>query len=323
LAVLVALGAAGAVWQWARSRQGMAATPAPGVLVDVGGHSLHIWCTGSGEPTVVLDTGLGGTAFDWGSVQPAVAEFTRVCSYDRAGMGYSDAGPGPRTARQIASELTALLDTSDIRRPVVLVGASIGAWNVRLFASTHADRVAGLVLVDPRHEQQGSRLAEVEARETPAWIRWVAMLAPAVGHLGIARAAGIAPGLPPAVLSPAVRNYAEATRFRASALIAAGSELRHARESEEQVAGSKRVLSAPLVVVSAGRNRNSRVAEVLDSLQKEHLQLSTRSCRVIATASGHAVALDQPEIVVGAIRAVIAASRAGGAPDCDAIEPQS
>jgi hypothetical protein len=158
---------------------------------------------------------------------------------------------------------------------------------------------------------------EVGARETPEWIGWATRLAPAVGHLGIAR--GLAPGPSPAILAPSVRGYAQATRFRASALVAAASELGHARESAEQVARSRRVLSVPFAVVSAGQREDSRVAAVLDSLQKEHLQLSTRSCRIIATASGHGVAFDQPEIVVEAIRAVIAASRADGTPDCDAI----
>jgi hypothetical protein len=86
---------AGATYQWAATRRDLAATPPPGRLVDVGGHRLHIWCTGSGTPSVILETGLGGSSADWGFVQPEVAGFTRVCSYDRAGMGYSDPGPSP------------------------------------------------------------------------------------------------------------------------------------------------------------------------------------------------------------------------------------
>src|ERR687895_139489 len=100
-------------------------------LVDVGGHRLHIRCTGSGSPTVVLENGLGGSSFAaWSLVQPEVSTFTRVCSYDRAGMGYSDPGPSPRTARRIAHELAQLLDHGDIRGPLVLVGASIGGLYV-------------------------------------------------------------------------------------------------------------------------------------------------------------------------------------------------
>ena len=110
LIVLAAL--AGATYQSLATRKDLALTPPPGQLVDIGGHRLHLWCTGAGTPAVVLDTGLGGSSAEWGYVQPEVARFTRVCSYDRAGMGYSDPGPSPRTARRIASELATLIDRS-------------------------------------------------------------------------------------------------------------------------------------------------------------------------------------------------------------------
>jgi pimeloyl-ACP methyl ester carboxylesterase len=317
LASVIAVGASvGAIYEVRSTARDLAATPAPGVLVDIGGYRLHLWCTGSGEPTVVLDTGLGGTSFDWGGVQPAVARFARVCSYDRAGMGYSDAGPGPRTAQQIANELKALQERGDVRQPAILVGASVAAWNVRLFASAHEDRVAGIVLVDPRHEQQGPRLAAAGDRETPPWIEWVTRLAPVLGHLGIARVAGVGPGPSPSVLSPAVRGFAQATRFRAASLIAASSELGSAQESAEQVARSRRMLNVPLVIVSAGQRQSTRIGTVLEELQKDHLQLSTRSCRIVAMGAGHAVAFQQPEVVVDAIRAVVVAARTDSVPDC-------
>ena len=152
LIVLAAL--AGATYQWLATRQDLASTPPPGHLVDIGGYRLHLWCTGDGAPAVILDTGLGGMSAGWGFVQPDVARFTRVCSYDRAGLGYSDPGPSPRTARRIASELAELLGRGGIGGPVVLVGASSGGFNVRVFASDHPNRVAGLVLVDASHEDQ-------------------------------------------------------------------------------------------------------------------------------------------------------------------------
>src|SRR5688500_6171816 len=92
---------AGATYQRVATRRELATTPPPGRLVDVGGHKLHIWCIGSGTPTVVLENGLGGMSAEWGFVQPEAAQFTRVCSYDRAGLGYSDSGPSPRTARRL------------------------------------------------------------------------------------------------------------------------------------------------------------------------------------------------------------------------------
>ena len=157
----------------------LAATPPPGHLVDIGGYRLHLWCTGDGAPAVILDTGLGGSTPGWGFVQPDVARFTRVCSYDRAGMGYSDPGPSPRTARRIASELAGLLVRSGIGGPVVLVGASIAGFNVRVFASDHPERAAGLVLVDASHEDQ--------AHEVPPMARFV----PLLSTIGVFRLFGV------------------------------------------------------------------------------------------------------------------------------------
>src|SRR5438034_3856902 len=147
-AFLIVAALSGATYQWIATRKELAATPPPGRLVDIGGYRLHLWCTGDGAPAVILDTGLGGSSADWGFVQPGVAAFTRVCSYDRAGMGYSDPGPSPRTARRIALELGQLLDRGGVDGPLVLVGASLGGFTVRVFASERPERVVGLVLVD-------------------------------------------------------------------------------------------------------------------------------------------------------------------------------
>src|SRR5437763_9389381 len=128
--------------------------PPPGKLVDIGGYRLHINCTGTGSPTVILDAGLGGTSLDWSKVQPAVAHFTRVCSYDRAGYGWSDTGPGPRTSQQIVKELHLLLVHAQINGPYVLVGHSVGGLNMRLYAYRYPQEVAGMVLLDSTSEHQ-------------------------------------------------------------------------------------------------------------------------------------------------------------------------
>lgn len=320
VALFVMTALAGALYQARATSRDLAAYSPPGRLVDVGGHRLHIWCTGSGAPTVVLEAGLGGTAFDWGHVQPAVAEFTQVCSYDRAGMGYSEPGPRPRTSQQIVSELVALLDGSAIRGRVVLVGASAGGWTVRLFAGAHEAQVAGLVLVDARHEEYGQRLAAAGISENPPWVAWIARLAPEAAYLGIARGVGFTPGPSLASLAPPVRGFAQSTGFRSSAFGAAASELRYADESAEEVTSARRQLAIPLVVVSAGRRRGGRAAELLDGLQRDQLTLSKQSCQVTAERSGHGIWLEQPEIVVDAIRATVEASQqVGVTPDCGSI----
>src|SRR5207247_9461711 len=105
---------------------------------------------------IFLETGLGGSSADWGFVQPEVSRFTQVCSYDRAGMGYSDPGPSPRTTRRIARELAQLLDRSGISGPAVLVGASIGGLTARVFASEYRERAGRVLLVDASDEDQDS-----------------------------------------------------------------------------------------------------------------------------------------------------------------------
>jgi pimeloyl-ACP methyl ester carboxylesterase len=291
--LLVVAAIAGATYQWLATRRDLAATPPPGRLVDVCGHRLHIWCTGSGAPAVVLEAGLGGSTAVWGFVQPEVAKLTQVCSYDRAGMGYSDAGPSPRTARRLAGELARLLEAGGLEGPVVVVGASVGGLIARVLASEHPDRVAGLVLVDASHESQ--------KEDVPA----VLPLMPFLATLGVPRLAGFSLGLPPESLPPAVRGWANATRFRTSGYRAAASELSHFPASAAEVKATRRRLDIPLVVVTAGRGSN----DAWQDLQRDQMSLSPYGCQVVAHQSGHAIPVGQPEVVVDAIRATVGVVR--------------
>ena len=132
----------------------MTAPPPPGRLVSLGTHRLHVHCSGIGSPSVVFDAALGGSSLSWTYVQPAVAAFTTACTYDRAGFGWSDAGPLPRTAGRIADELHMLLTTAALAPPFVLVGHSFGAFSIRAYAARHPKDVAGLVFVDPAHPEE-------------------------------------------------------------------------------------------------------------------------------------------------------------------------
>ncbi len=272
----------------------------PDVSSTSEGLGLHLWCTGDGAPAVILDTGLGGSIPDWGFVQPDVARFTRVCSYDRAGMGYSDPGPSPRTARRIASELAELLARSGIAGPVVLVGASIAGFDVRVFASDHPERAAGLVLVDASHED--------DAHEVPRMARFV----PLLSAIGVLRLFGVSFGQKIETLAPSVRQFAQATRFRAAGYQEAADEIIHTRESAEEVRSSRRKLTIPVLVVTGARGAD----ENWRRLQQDQASLSERGCLIIAQRSGHVVAVDEPEIVVGAIRTVLETARGHDVPLC-------
>src|SRR5829696_4783556 len=146
--VLLALAVAGATYQAIATERAERAYPPPGEMVGVGGYSLHINCVGQGNPTVLLDAGSGGFSAHWVRVQREVSDTTRVCSYDRAGMGWSEMGPEPRDARQISSELHTLLGKAGIDGPYVLVGHSFGGMYMQTYAARYPDEVAGVALVD-------------------------------------------------------------------------------------------------------------------------------------------------------------------------------
>jgi pimeloyl-ACP methyl ester carboxylesterase len=300
--LIAAAALAGAAYQWLATRNDLARTPPPGHLVDIGGYRLHLWCTGNGAPAVILDTGLGGSSADWGFVQPEIARFTRACSYDRAGMGYSDPGPSPRTARRIAAELAELLTRSGIAGPVVLVGASVAGFDVRVFASDHPERAAGLVLVDASHEDQ--------PHDVPRMARFV----PLLSTFGVLRLLGVSFGQRVESLSPSVRQYARATSFRTAGYQAAADEITHIRESASEVRSSRRTLTIPVLVVTGGRGAD----ESWRQLQRDQASLSERGCLIIAQQSGHVVAVDEPGVVVDAVRTVVETARGHDVPLCAA-----
>jgi len=124
------------------------------VRVNIGERALYLNCLGQGSPTVILEQGLGSTAEDFASIQPEVAKFTRVCSYNRAGLGKSDPAPIPRTCQDQVEDLHQLLYAAQISPPYVLVGHSWGGLNVQLYASQYPDEVAGMVLIDAVHEDR-------------------------------------------------------------------------------------------------------------------------------------------------------------------------
>ncbi len=142
----------------------------PGRLVDVGGFRLNLYCMGNGSPTVVFDSGWGDWAPAWSKVQPEVAKWTRACSYDRAGTGFSDPGPMPRTSLRIAKELRTALHRAGIAGPYILVGSAFGGDNVRTFADLYMGEVAGLVLDDADPDDLEPKAMQDEAHRGHAGI---------------------------------------------------------------------------------------------------------------------------------------------------------
>jgi pimeloyl-ACP methyl ester carboxylesterase len=164
---LLALAAVGAVYQAVATERAGRAYPAPGEMVDVGGYRLHIDCAGRGGPTVVLDGGAGEMSADWALVQKEVSGTTRVCAYDRAGMGWSETGPEPRDAERISGELHALLEGAGIEGPYVLAGRSFGGLYMQTYAARYPDEVAGLALVESSHPEQFSYRSAIRDSNEP------------------------------------------------------------------------------------------------------------------------------------------------------------
>jgi pimeloyl-ACP methyl ester carboxylesterase len=222
--VLLVLAVLGAIYQAIATELAERAYPPPGEMVDVGGYSLHINCVGQGSPTVVLDAGSGGFSAQWVRVQQEVSGTTRVCAYDRAGMGWSEMGPDPRDARQITSELHTLLGKAGIEGPYVLGGHSFGGMYMQTYAARYPDEVAGVVLVDSssdpdqfsqRPEAQDSNEAQKQTSAVvPKLVRFGVSL-PA--RLGIVRLLSkldpASPELPPQqraqidALTPSTRQF--------------------------------------------------------------------------------------------------------------------
>jgi pimeloyl-ACP methyl ester carboxylesterase len=280
--------------------------PPPGQLVDVGGYRLHIDCVGEGSPTVVLESGLGGSSLDWRLVQPELGKTTRVCAYDRAGMGWSNPSPQPRTPRQIADELHMLLTNAGIAGPYVLVGHSLGGKNVRLFALTHPDQVAGMVLVDARSEYMDANTSAADTRafkqalQTQGRLYWVA------GRLGIARLFGAALLGPPS-LPVETRAALALSQTRQNEINATTSEGIARAADDGALQATPSLGDRPLIVLAAGQN----VAHdpIWLEAQCRLAALSSDSRLIIAEGSGHFIQWDQPTLVIETVRQVIEKAR--------------
>ena len=302
--LIVVLAVVGAIYESAAEATDVRAYPPPGQLVDVGGYRLHINCTGTGSPTVVIDAGWGDWSASWSSwVQPEVAKTTRVCTYDRAGMGYSEAGPLPRTAEQFAKELHTLLQRADIPGPYVLVGHSLGGLPVRVFAHAYATDVAGVVLIESMNPRQAKPSATNLAPSATSQARGFSILTlPA--RIGLLRVFAGPLGLKSG-LSPEVQQAYTAFSVTPRALQTILDEGTGMPESFIQAGAVKTFGDVPLIVLSRGLDPD----QDWQAMQTELLQLSSHSQQLIADKSGHNIQLDQPDAAAKAIVKMVAQLR--------------
>jgi pimeloyl-ACP methyl ester carboxylesterase len=296
LAGLLILILLGGIYESLAEAADAQAFPPPGQIVDMGGYRLHLNCTGSGSPTVVIDTGWGDASAAWGWVQPEVAKTTRICTYDRAGMGWSEASPQPRTAREFAKELHTLLANANEPGPFVLVGHSLAGYTMRVYAHDYPEEVAGLVLIDPQNLST-SGVATPQPAPKPGKTSLPALIARA----GLVRLlSGINQDLPPQD-QQAYKALSVTPRWIQTALY----ESRGMTEGGAQARAVTTLDGLPLIVLSRGKDMDADSA----ASQARYLQLSTESEQLFADHSGHNIHWEQPEAAVAAIVQMVAQVR--------------
>jgi pimeloyl-ACP methyl ester carboxylesterase len=286
-----------------------------GRLVDIGGYRLHITCRGRGGPSVILDAGQGETSLSWDAIQGELVLTTQVCAYDRAGLGWSDPSPHPRTAKVMANELHQLLEKAGVPKPYILVGASLGGLNARVFAHLYPDEVGGLVLLDAAHEEQYLPEAIQNALQ-----KMSGMMLVMSGYVQLVVRSGLA-ALFPRLLPAGGSDHTRAARLdrilrvaRTGYLKASMQEIKDIQLSHAEVR-EMRIASLgdmPILVIRHGKVQQQMMPGIIEEMEETNRWLqakvagqSSNSSLIVAEESGHAIHVDQPDLVIDAILRVV------------------
>lgn len=268
----------------------------PGQRYLVNGHRMRMDCTGNGSPTIVLDAGLGNDGLIWGGVQPILARTTRVCSYDRAGFGWSDPLPPPRDADHIATELHGLLTAAKIDGPIVLMGHSIAGIYIRDYATHYPAEMAGLIFVDGSTPLQNRHPAfRREFEKKP--LQWMRDLqGQALFVAGVPRWFGQCSQKFPGFDAIAAKLQGEdLCRIQWSAI---NAEMDSFDRSGEQTVHTGPYGSLPILIFSQDPAKDaSDISKAWNGMQEDLKKLSTRSLRIIAKGSTHYIQMDRPDLI--------------------------
>jgi pimeloyl-ACP methyl ester carboxylesterase len=294
----------------------------PQLLVDIGRRRLNLYCTGKGSPTVILDTAGDDPTIAWRFVQPAVAKYTRVCSYDAAGLGFSDPAPGPRDANAYVNDLHSLLTRGHVSGPYVIVGFSISGLFARLYADRFPKDVAGMVLVDPYVVHRDQRLAALAPALAPiadehSFVAFLQMCHTAALHAQLRSGTAAFrncmwptgpgdPQLPVAVRSSLVQQWQRPGAWEDLILAA------QADDSTEVTRAQRNYGDMPLIVLTSDvrvdlaglpltRRQLDRIADAYRSWHREIAALSSRGVDFVLKGCGDSPPVEQPASVISAI----------------------
>lgn len=269
--------------------------PPPGSFYTVNGAQMHLHCVGSGTPTIVLDAGYGNDASVWNKVQPDLAKTTQVCSFDRAGMGWSEPQPGPRDADQIVAQEHDLLMAAQVTGPIVLMGHSIAGLYVRDYATHYPENVAGIVFVD------GSSPAQFHMPE------FTSELGKQPWHLyrdacilGVPRTLWTL-SLPSPLVDPH-ESRAEAEDAFHTHVASLAHEMGSFVKSGDEVAKTGPYGTLPILIFSQDTDHTAsqgmdKLGPAWNQMQEALKTLSTRSRRIIAKGSGHYIFIDRQDLI--------------------------
>lgn len=309
LALVLLLACIGFVYEQIEESRDRRLNHPPGLMVDVGGYRMHLYCSGQGSPAAVLDSGLGDYWLSWYKVQPQIAQYTRVCSYDRAGLGWSEASRKPRTSKVFAQELHTLLHQASVSGPYVLVGHSLGGHNMRMYASLYPGEVVGMVLVDSAHPDLFKRSSGKVLQFRADVQRQVDMHGRTM-PFGIPRLMGWC-GTDP----PEFRSIVRAVECQHKYFREIHDEWANFDEDGDEVRATASLGNMPLAVLSKDPEKPlllgmpSDVAsdfnEILEPMQEELAHLSSNSSHVIAKGSTHNIQIDRPDVVIEAVHNVV------------------
>jgi pimeloyl-ACP methyl ester carboxylesterase len=290
--------------------------PARGRLYAVDGYKMHLYCTGEGSPTIVLDAGLGNDSLIWTNVQPTLSKTTRVCSYDRAGFGWSDPQSGPHDADRIADQLHTLLNQAVITGPIILMGHSIAGLYIRDYASRYPQNLSGLIFVDGSTPLQDDRLPATD----PGNPRLELLEAKWLYVLGIPRITG---GCKISGFESSAGKMLSEDQCRPSLFTALGREFESIRQSGNETIHTGPFGDIPILIFSQDTQPTSSTAppskedEIWNQMQEELKRLSTRSRRIIAKGSSHYIQIDRPDLLNSEVASFIRQIRGEALPAPD------